>query len=192
MYADIGNTLFNQHPHQHSIASLDLADDRSVEYAQLNHNLLGYKLSTSQKVLQHNDNNQAVEGCNCGIIKLYVIPMSPAGDETETDSVCVDLDNLLFQLRSQVTSKWYQFGCAVGIESKILDTFAEQCTPEDCIMEMLDYWLRNSKEKPTWRDVAKALKAIEVPQLAFGIEHVYTTGKHFMIISLGVFMYSCN
>ena len=96
----------------------------------------------------------------------------------DDDSVCVDLDNLLFQLRSQVTSKWYEFGCAVGIESKILDTFAEQCTPGDCIMEMLDYWLRNSKEKPTWRDVAKALKAIELPQLAFGIERVYTTGKH--------------
>ena len=101
---------------------------------------------------------------------------------TDDYSVCVDLDNLLFQLRSQVTSKWYQFGCAVGIENKILDTFAEQCTPEDCIVEMLDYWLRNSKEKLTWRDVAKALKVIELSQLAFGIERVYTTGKHLMII----------
>ena len=55
--------------------------------------------------------------------------------------------------------------------------FAKQCAPEDSIMEMLDYWLRNSTEKPTWKDVAKAPKVIKLPQLAFDIESVYTTGK---------------
>ena len=93
------------------------------------------------------------------------------------DSICVNLDNLLFQLRSQITFKWYQFGLAVGIESEILDKFAEHCAPEDCIMEMLDHWLRKSTHKPTWNDVAKALRIVELPQLALDIESVYTTGK---------------
>ena len=94
------------------------------------------------------------------------------------DSVCVNLDNLLFQLRPQVTSQWYQFGLAVGIENETLGRFAEQCAqPEDCIVEMLDHWLRNTTEKLTWWDVAKALKVINLPQLAFDIESVYTTGK---------------
>lgn len=89
---------------------------------------------------------------------------------------CVNLDNVLIQLRPQVTSKWHQFGEAVGIENEVLDSCANTCSPEDCIVEMLDYWLRNSLKKPTWRDIAEALKAINLPQLALNIEMVYSTG----------------
>ena len=46
---------------------------------------------------------------------------------------------------------------------------------------MLDYWLRNATEKPTWRDVAKALKVIKLFQLAFDIESVYTTSKFLLM-----------
>ena len=91
---------------------------------------------------------------------------------------CVNLDNVLLQLRPQVTRKWRQFGEAVGIEKEVLDSCAKTCSssPEDCIVEMLDYWLRNSLVKPTWKDIARALKAINLPQLAHGIETVYSTG----------------
>ena len=44
-------------------------------------------------------------------------------------------------------------------------------------MEILDYWLRNHGSKPTWREVAKALKGICLHQLAEDILKVYTTGK---------------
>lgn len=47
-------------------------------------------------------------------------------------SLCVSLDNLLIQLKPQVTSKWYQFGVAAGTEKEILVKFAQQCSPEDC------------------------------------------------------------
>ena len=47
----------------------------------------------------------------------------------------VTLDNLLIQLRPQVTPVWYKFGEAAGIEKGVLDDFAKQCTPEDCVME---------------------------------------------------------
>ena len=92
------------------------------------------------------------------------------------DSLSVDLDRLLIQLRSHVTSKWYEFGIAAGIERGVLDKFTKQCSPEDCIVEMLDYWLRGGK-KPTWREVAKILRSIHLPQLAQDIEGVYTTGN---------------
>ena len=92
------------------------------------------------------------------------------------DYPSVNLDNLLIQLRPQVTSKWYQFGEAVGIEKEALDKCAEQLSPEDCIVEMLDYWLRNCVETPTWKDVAKVLKAINLTKLGLDIERVYTTG----------------
>ena len=93
------------------------------------------------------------------------------------DSFCVTLDNLLIQLRPQVTTKWFQFGEAIGVEREVLDNCAKTCSPEDCIVEMLDYWLRHSTEKPTWKDISKALKAINLPQLAHDIEEVYLTGK---------------
>ena len=72
------------------------------------------------------------------------------------DSLSVNLDSLLIQLRSQVTPKWYEFGEAAGVEREVLEKFAKQCFPEDCIVEMFDYWLRIS-DKPTWRDVAKII-----------------------------------
>ena len=89
----------------------------------------------------------------------------------------INLDALLIQLRKQVTSKWYQFGETAGIAKEVLDNFAANCSLDDCIVEMLDYWLWNYNGKPTWRDVAIILKAINLQQLAFDIEQVYVTGK---------------
>ena len=90
----------------------------------------------------------------------------------------INLDALLIQLKREVTPKWYQFGETAGIKNEVLDNFARNCYPDDCIVEMLDYWLRSYKGKPTWRDVAIILKTINLQQLAFDIEHVYTTGKN--------------
>lgn len=83
----------------------------------------------------------------------------------------------MIQLRPQVSPKWYQFGEAARIEKEVLDNYARNCAPEDCIIEVLDYWLRNHTEAPTWREVAEILKRINLHQLAFDIEKVYTTGN---------------
>ena len=53
MYADISTSL-NQHSYHRSVASIDLAEDRPVEYAQLKLPIL------HSNVLQ---NDQVVEGC---------------------------------------------------------------------------------------------------------------------------------
>ena len=74
--------------------------------------------------------------------------------------------------------KWYQFGEVVGIEKEVLDYFASKCPPDECIVEMLDFWLRNHKEQVTWKEVARALKAINLQQLALDIENIYTTGNY--------------
>ena len=91
------------------------------------------------------------------------------------ESIGVDLDTLLIQLRPQVGPKWYQFGEAAGIPKDALNKIAEQCSPEECIVEVLDYWLRNTT-RPTWKGIAWILKAINLQQLAFDIERVYSTG----------------
>ena len=84
---------------------------------------------------------------------------------------------MLIQLRKHVTSKWYEFGEAAGIKREVLDNFADNCAPDDCIIEMLDFWLRNYKGNPTWRDIANILKLINLQKLALDIEQVYITGR---------------
>ena len=90
----------------------------------------------------------------------------------------LNLDCLLIQLRSEVTPMWYQFGIAGGMPIKSLDELLNY--PQDeCIIEVLDYWLRKRSEvsKPTWKDVAKVLKEIGLSKLAEDISSVYTIGK---------------
>ena len=85
------------------------------------------------------------------------------------------LDSLLIQLRPQVAPIWYKFGLALGIPKDTLSTYVGY-PDEECIVEVLDYWLRNCKGKPTWRDVAQTLKDVELYQLADDILNVYKTG----------------
>ena len=90
--------------------------------------------------------------------------------------ICIDLDNLLIQLRPQVGPKWYEFGEAAGIKKEILENYASHCNPEDCIVEMLDYWLRNHDGQPTWKEITKLLREIGLGKLAAEIDKVYLTG----------------
>ena len=79
----------------------------------------------------------------------------------------VDLDSLLIHLRSEMTPNWRQFGEAVGISEEILRKYSNY-PPEECIVEVFDYWLRSypSTSKPTWRDVIDVSIKIDLHQLA--------------------------
>ena len=79
----------------------------------------------------------------------------------------LNLDSLLIQLQSKVTQKWYEFGKAIsGIGTELLDRYTE-CTPDQSMIEVCDYWFRNHTGQPTWRDIANAhaLKKIKFHQL---------------------------
>ena len=92
----------------------------------------------------------------------------------------MNLDNLLIQLQHQVGPKWYEFGEAAGIKKEVLDKIASQCPPEQCIVELFDYWLKiatDSEPIITWRSIADILKAIDLTELGIDIERVYTTGR---------------
>ena len=88
----------------------------------------------------------------------------------------INLDVLLIQLRLQVTPKWYQFGLAIGIPKEVMDKYSDH-PDEECLVEVLDYWLRNQHEsKLTWKEVAKVLREIDLHQLADDIMKSYETG----------------
>ena len=91
-----------------------------------------------------------------------------------TDST-LNLDILLIQLQSEATSLWYQLGQELGLEISLLNKYCNY-PQEQCIIEVLDSWLRNHSGKPTWREIAEALKNIGLQQLAVKIEMIYETG----------------
>ena len=90
------------------------------------------------------------------------------------DSLDVTLDKLLALLREQVGPRWYDFGEAVGIDEVVLDSIAKTTFPENCIVEVLEYWLKYFDDGTlTWSDVATALRDINLQELAYHIEQVY-------------------
>ena len=89
----------------------------------------------------------------------------------------ITLDSLLIQLREKVTDKWYELGQALGVPVKVMETFKGH--PSDqCMIETLDYWLRNHPDQPTWREVTQALDAIGFSELSREIAQVYVTGTY--------------
>ena len=87
----------------------------------------------------------------------------------------LNLDTLLIQVRCQVTPLWHEFGVAAGVPMDILNKCLNY-TPEESIVEVLDYWLRQGGK--TWRDVARVLNEIHLQQLAEKVLKVYDTGKY--------------
>lgn len=107
-------------------------------------------------------------------IQYFVTVYQNVTDDHNPDE-SLNLDSLLIQLRVQVTSKWREFGAAIGVPDDLLDQYSSYPVDE-CLIEVLNYWL-NSCQNPTWRDVAKVLRDIELQELAEDIMNVYETGK---------------
>lgn len=61
------------------------------------------------------------------------------------------------------------------MDKEMLNKYREY--PDDqCIIEVLDFWLRIHTGQPTWRELAEILRKIELQRLAHDIERVYETG----------------
>ena len=88
----------------------------------------------------------------------------------------LNLDTLLIQVRCQVTPLWHEFGVAAGMPVDTLNK-CFNCTPEERIVEVLDYWLRQGGK--TWKDVARVLNEIHLQELAVKILKIYDTGMQF-------------
>ena len=77
----------------------------------------------------------------------------------------MDLDSLLIVLKQKLTPKWYDFGLVVGVPQDLMDSYSGY--PSDqCLTEVLDYWLRHHAGTMKWAEVADALKAVKLNQLA--------------------------
>ena len=89
----------------------------------------------------------------------------------------VNLDRLLILFKEELTPRWYEFGLVVGVPKEVMDNYLGY--PSDqCLIELLDYWLRHHPGKLTWRVVAQALREINLYQLAEKSLQVSTTGEY--------------
>ena len=78
----------------------------------------------------------------------------------ETVISCNNLDNLVYTLQGEVSSKWYSFGLALGLPKEILNQLKDYST-EECLVEVLDYWLKHHHENPTWQEIMDAKRKID-------------------------------
>ena len=77
----------------------------------------------------------------------------------------LNLNSLIHKLQGQVNTQWYQFGLAIGVPQEILEQL-NHYSEYDCVVEVLDYWLKHHPGQPTWQEVADAQrKTTEVYQL---------------------------
>ena len=72
----------------------------------------------------------------------------------------LDLKSLSQKLQGQVSKQWYQFGLTLGLPMDVLEGF-NLYSKEDCLVEVLDYWLKHHPGKPTWQEITEAQKKIE-------------------------------
>lgn len=148
-----------------------MSDDR-VQYAELNHSEMNKSVTKAYV-------DDSEPGYYCKFYSYYSKPNQIIIIITDK---LINLDNLLIQLRDEVTPHWQKFGMIIGVPKDIIVKCSEY-PPDQCIIEILDHWLRHHKDGPlTWRDVAEVLRQINLSQLSENILKVYETGmrKHYM------------
>ena len=76
------------------------------------------------------------------------------------------------KLNGRVNTEWYEFGMALGISTEFLGTLISYPDME-CMVELVDYWLRNHPDRPTWKEIVDALEEIHYYDVASSIKGIY-------------------
>lgn len=71
-----------------------------------------------------------------------------------------DLTSLLCHFQRQASIEWYPLGLAFGVPEDCLEEL-KQYTEEQCLIEVLKYWLRNHYGQPTWQEVEKVEEKVK-------------------------------
>ena len=94
----------------------------------------------------------------------------------------LNLDSLLLKLDGRLDTQWLSLGTALGIPTDFL-TSLKGYTDKECMVEMLDHWLRHHPDQPTWKEVADAIENIRDYNLASSIKGIYELARAFIIIT---------
>ena len=85
----------------------------------------------------------------------------------------------LHRYKKQISSNWYDLGIEL-LDDECYDELNTiiKNNPNDinmCCSRMLQLWLRKSK-KPSWKNFIRALRKIEMDDLAYQIESLFNAG----------------
>lgn len=78
---------------------------------------------------------------------------------SELEGIPLNLNSLLQKLQGCISKQWYQFGLLLGIPMDVLEGF-NLYSEDDCLVEVLDHWLKNHPGKPTWQQITDAQRKI--------------------------------
>ena len=69
---------------------------------------------------------------------------------------------------------------AVGIDDKVLDKIRmERNSHDDCLFEVIKYWVSNSKKEPTQANVITAVRTIDHPDVKVAFEAKFNMNGKF-------------
>ena len=95
---------------------------------------------------------------------------------SQLEETPVNLKRLLEKLQGQISKQWYQLGLTLGLPMDILEGF-NLYSEDDCLVEVLDYWLKHHPGKPTWQVITDAQKKVEI----FNTEQDAGMIKHYLL-----------
>ena len=85
------------------------------------------------------------------------------------------LKDLMDALYHKVASKWKLIGIQLEIPEGMLATTTERKMgdPQQCLVEMLEWWLKRVDPPATWSAIADAVEFLGEEQLASGLRQKY-------------------
>ena len=93
----------------------------------------------------------------------------------------VTAENLLDAL-VEFQENWLQIGAAFGLDEDLLDEIlTNNSSSYICLMNMIQYYIQQCDTTPTWEDIARVLKRIEVAGL---VQSIRRKGKLLIIHDL--------
>lgn len=95
------------------------------------------------------------------------------------------MDVLLILLKNDIIQRWYEFGLLIGVPKRVMDSYYESgCSADQCVIEVLDYWLRHYPGLLTWKKVAKQMNEINLHHLADRAFQLSETGRIIILLFL--------
>ena len=80
---------------------------------------------------------------------------------SQLEETPVNLKRLLEKLQGRISKQWYQLGLTLGLPMDVLEGF-NLYSEDDCLVEVLDYWLKHHPARPTWQEIIDAQKKVEI------------------------------
>ena len=106
---------------------------------------------------------------------VFITSIGPGAGFTDTLTI-PNLSDLTMALCNRLADKWKRLGVYLRLPKAALDTINRE-NSEDCLVEMLDCWLKQVNPPPSWTTIIEAIEVLGDKQLAAELKTKYCTGS---------------